>query len=195
MSKSLGNILPVREFLKDFSPNAFRLFISQSHYRSPIDYSTENVRESERALGRFKEFRRRVRYASYGKEKNAREAADRLKARFIEYMDDDFNTPKAVSEIFNFIREVNSLIDAGTEEKASLEYALNIFDELISVMGLDLGETVELSPEDLDLIKKREEYRREKNWEKSDKIRDILADKGLILIDEKDGSTRVEIRA
>ena len=191
MSKSLGNILPVREFLKEFSADAFRLFVLQAHYRSPIDYSRGNIEDAQKTLERLKEFRRRLQSAVYGNDSKAKEAADVLKARFVGSMDNDFNTPKALSELFDFVREVNSLMDSGSQSKGSLDYALKIFDELIDVLGLHLEDITELSPEDAELIKQREEYRKEKNWAKSDEIRGQLAKKGLKLIDNKDGSTRV----
>jgi len=191
MSKSLGNILPVREFLKEFSADAFRLFVLQAHYRSPIDYSTDNIKDAEKTLERLKEFRRRLQSAVHGNGTKAKEAADVLKARFVGSMDNDFNTPKALSELFDFVRGVNSLMDAESESTVSLEYALEAFDEIVGVLGLHIEDTAELSSEDAELIEQREQYRREKNWAKSDEIRVQLAEKGLRLIDNKDGSTRV----
>jgi cysteinyl-tRNA synthetase len=192
MSKSLGNILPVRDFLKEFDANTFRLFILQTHYRSPIDYSKENVAEAGRALDRFKEFRKRVTSAQYGDKEKAKELADELKEDFTTHMDDDFNTPNAVSALFDFVRDVNNLIDEGKESKASLEYAVRIFDELTEALGLVLEEDIEVGEEIEKLVKEREDARQEKDWAKADEIRDELSEKGFKVIDNKDGSTRVE---
>jgi cysteinyl-tRNA synthetase len=192
MSKSLGNILPVREFLKEVSADAFRLFILQTHYRSPIDYGKESVRESERALQRLKELRKRLELPAKGKDKKIAESADALKKAFTEQMDDDFNTPNAVSAIFDFIREANSLIDAGSESPESVKHALAVFDELTGVLGLGLKEKVEIPHEIAGIVKQREEARKAKDWAKSDELRNKAATMGFRLLDNKDGTTRVE---
>jgi cysteinyl-tRNA synthetase len=192
MSKSLGNIIPVREFLKEFTPGGFRMFILQTHYRSPIDYSKDKVRESERAVERLKEFRKRLELPTKGKDKKIAEAADALKKTFIEQMDDDFNTPNAVSAIFDFIREANSLIDASAESPEAVKHALAVFDESTSVLGLELKERVDVPHEVAEIVKQREEARRSKDWAKSDELRNKAAALGFKLLDNKDGTTRVE---
>ncbi|MFH1125856.1 MAG: cysteine--tRNA ligase [Candidatus Altiarchaeota archaeon] len=196
MSKSLGNIVSVREFLKDHSPESLRLFIMQTHYRSPIDYSVEQILSAEKAVERLRMFRRDVKLAmARAGDKGghlAGEASDELLKKFIECMDDDFDTPGSVAAIFDAVRKINQLLSEGSESASSLNHSLSVFDELLSVLGLKLSEeTDNLSPEEKGLVAERNSHRARKNWTEADRIRSILLKRGIRLLDKKDGSTLV----
>jgi len=195
MSKSLGNIISVREFLKTQGPDAFRLFILQTHYRSPVDYSKEHIVNAGKAVGRIRSFRAELAQAASkapGNGSKAGDIASELRRSFTESMDDDLNTPQAVAAIFDAIREINSLITSGEESRESLKAFLSTYDELLGVLGFDFSDEVALSTEDKALIEERRGHRLAKNWAESDRIRDLLLGRGIRVKDKKDGTEIVE---
>ncbi|MFH1403948.1 MAG: cysteine--tRNA ligase [Candidatus Altiarchaeota archaeon] len=197
MSKSLGNILSVREFLDKHSKDAFRLFILQSHYRSPVDYGEEKIHAAESALSRLRNFRKNMLATSDSASENGSEKIfeifERFRAEFNEAMDDDFDTPKAISRIFTAVKDSNTLLPGGTDSRESLRKSIEILDELAGVIGLNLVEDgVTLTDVEEELIERRKRLRDEKNWAESDRIRGELAKRGLRIIDKSDGLTIVE---
>jgi len=196
MSKSLGNIIPVREFLKKHSREALRLFVLQTHYRSPVDYGEESIVNAEAAVGRLRNFRSEMENAlSNAKEDGGRkvgEIAGELGADFAAFMDDDFNTPQALAAVFDAVRQINASL-GGRESRQSIEAAIRIFDEIMGVFGLDIkSKALRIGAEEESLIEERNRYRREKNWYEADRIRDILLQKGIKLVDRSDGTTAAE---
>jgi len=190
MSKSLGNIISVREFLKKHSKEALRLFLLQTHYRSPVDYSEDNIFSTEKAIERLKKFRRELDIilskADYDGNYRIQEISYKLRKDFIEYMDDDFNTPKAVASIFDAVRKINSLLTEN-ESKKSIEQTIDIFDELMEILGIEINlSEAELTMEEKKLIDMRNKYRKEKNWVEADKIRRLLLERGIEIIDKND---------
>jgi cysteinyl-tRNA synthetase len=196
MSKSLGNIVAVREFVKTQSPQAFRLFILQTHYRSPIDYSTENVSNAARAVERLIAFRTSLNTTATtakGTEQEAASVSGKLISSFNAAMDDDFNTPRAVSAIFEAVRDLNGIIARGNDSKESLLGSLRAFDEVTNVLGLALNkESIELTSDEKALVTERNNHRAQKNWAEADRIRKLLLEQGLSLRDKSDGTTVVE---
>ncbi len=195
MSKSLGNIIAVREFLKTYSPEAFRLFIQQTHYRSPVDYSSENVGNAGKAVERLRTFMAELEAASkraLGKGTEAKEAALKLREDFTKEMDDDFNTPKAVAAVFDAVKKVNTVVAGGNDSGESLASAKAVFDELLGVLGFKFASAVELTEEEKSLIGERDQARAAKNWAEADRLRKLLSDGGLRLKDRADGTTAVE---
>jgi len=197
MSKSLGNILPVREFLKKHSPEALRIFILKTHYRSPVDYSTEKIEEADSAITRLTTFRK----ALDDTEENAgdegrSEAATisrNLKKKFTEHMDDDFNTPQALAAVFDSVRRINQLLTRGGESRQSLQATKETFDEIFGVVGLTLTQDdIALTDEEEKLIEERSKLRAEKNWAEADRIRDEFEKRGITLTDRGDGTTIAE---
>jgi len=195
MSKSLGNIVAVREFLKTNSAEAFRLFILQTHYRSPVDYSPQQIVNANKAVERLRNFRGELAAAAgkaTGKGSEAQKIASGLEEQFIECMDEDFNTPKAVAVVFDAVKGLNALIVGGGESGVSLKKALEVFDRLLGVLGFDFTSSVKLSAQEQALVVERNRCRKEKNWAESDRIRDELLKRGIKLKDKADGSTAVE---
>ncbi|MDD5112118.1 MAG: cysteine--tRNA ligase [Candidatus Altiarchaeota archaeon] len=192
MSKSLGNILPVREFLKSHSAQSFRAFILQTHYRSPVDYREGGIDAAGKSVARLGIFRRNLSgiaaraHAEGGS--MAKDLAQRLSEDFTLAMDDDFNTPRAFAAVFDFVRGAKGL-KLGNESQSSLASALGMFDSVTGVLGLGLsGSSAALTVEERKLVEERDRYRAEKNWVESDHIRDELARRGIKLVDTANGT-------
>ncbi len=184
MSKSLGNLITVKEALEKFSPDAIRLFVLSSHYRSPLTYTEDTVDAIERGL-------ERLRRAAQRKDEPSRAAAlnpEPYRQRFIEAMDDDFNTARALASLFDLARDINFAREEGSNTKESREVLL----ELAGVLGLTLKERERkaLSPEPFIelLISIRNELRASKQWQLADRIRSALAERGVALEDTPKGT-------
>lgn len=187
MSKSLGNFFTIREILQKCKPEVVRFLLLSTHYRSPIDFSLERLEEAKRGWERL-----------YLAKKNAEEVLGKaegreggemstFKERFIEAMDDDFHTPRALAALFDLTSRLNQAIEK--KDKKSVGEGYCILRELSEALGLTLEEEErELPPELLKLIKEREEARRKHDWRKADAIREKLSREGLILQDIPGGT-------
>ena len=184
MSKSLGNLITIKEALQKYSADAIRIFVLSSHYRSPLTYSQEVVEAAESGAERL------LRVIARDEPAGSGEAIDPepYRKQFIEAMDDDFNTPQALAVLFDLAREINQAADSGTgfmdAKKVLLELANNI-------LGLEL-QAFEPDPETQplvnQLIEERARLRQAKQWQKADEIRAELAKKGVILEDTPKGT-------
>jgi len=188
MSKSLGNIVGLDEVLETAGPDAIRVFILGSQYRSPVTYTEE-------ALAAAKAGAERLREAAFAVARPgaagaiAPETLEAARARFGEAMDDDLNTSRALAVLFDLAREINRARDAGQEIAA----AQGVFRELSGVLGLTLaaseGGSKEAAPFIDLLVELRTELRAAKQWALADRVRDGLAGLGVEVKDGKDGST------
>ncbi|GAB4331593.1 MAG: cysteine--tRNA ligase [Dehalococcoidia bacterium] len=186
MSKSLGNVVTIGEALDKHGPDAFRMFVLSSHYRSPVTYSDEAL-ESARAGAE------RLRAAAFAQNPagQTEAAIDGVAARerFIQVMDDDLNTPQAVAVLFDLAREINRGRDAGCD----IRPAQATLRELAGVLGFTLAAPPahgrEAAPFIDLLVRVRSELRAKKEWALADSIRDGLAGLGVEL---KDGPTGTE---
>ena len=211
MSKSLGNVLTIRQLTSSHHPEVLRLFLLGRHYRSPIDYSEEALKEASRGLERLYGLYHLAEESLEGDSPSLAErwnpVLERIKdfpSRFQEAMDDDFNTPQALSLLFELAREINRL--KGKEPRVPREVAEGVKEAILKVsevLGLLSEEPreffeaskrrrlqgVPLSEEEIErLIASRTEARRRKDWEKADQIRDYLASFGIILEDTPQGT-------
>jgi len=195
MSKSIGNLVTVDEFLSQHEGEALRMVVLNSGYRSPLTFTDEVVGQAERALERL---RAALKPATPG-ENLAPEAeallADQVAATrtgFLAGMDDDFNTPAALGQLFDLVRGINQARDAGAGTTA-LASAQDVLRELAGVLGLrletDLSAQRQAAPFIDLLLQVREELRRVKQWALADRIRDGLAELGVTVEDGKDGTT------
>ena len=189
MSKSLNNFFTVREVANVYGYEPIRYLMISSHYRSPINYSTDIIEQGKNALDRLYTCRDNLDFAL----KNAAEGGDvpefieKYKADFIAAMDDDFNTADAMGVLFSMVREINTMISTGAE-KAALEAAAKAFDELTWVLGLVYNrKTDDLDSEVEALIEQRTAARKAKDFATADAIRDKLKDMGIILEDTPQG--------
>jgi len=196
MSKSLGNFFTVREILKEYNPEVLRLFMLSTHYRSPINFSRELMDQARSALERLYNALYALKHlqeVTGDRELNQeeRELLDRLrslKQKFIDSMDDDFNTAEALGAIYEIVREANTNLK-DTSSKKLVTYTKELILELGDILGLfgDFGKEELVDEEILKLIEERQKARKEKNYALADKIRDELKDKGVILEDTPSG--------
>lgn len=176
MSKSLGNILSIKEVLKNYDAKVLRYFYASSHYRTAIYFDFEQLEQAKNSLQRLNDFMLSVKNSE---DKFDLKLIEATRDKFIKAMDDDFDTPKAFAVIFDFVREVNK---NGGGKKA---YDLMLeFDSIFNVLST---EQIKLEPELQKLIDEREKARTEKDFAKADEIRKELKDKGIILEDIKEG--------
>lgn len=203
MGKSMGNYITIKEALRGehprlsraYSPLAIRLFVLSSHYRSPLDFSDAGLQAAERGLGRLHEAVRRVRarIPTAPEGPASPEVEEQLaahKARFLAAMDDDFNTPMAISVLFDVVRESNARVEAGGASLGTLlaydAFYRELGDTVLGLIPDELGrEELAGLTEDLLrlLIELRAEFRAARDWARADAIRERLAQLGVILED------------
>ncbi|MDH4562396.1 cysteine--tRNA ligase [Pseudomonas sp. BN411] len=189
MSKSLGNFFTIREVLEKYHPEVVRYVLVSSHYRSPINYSEESLKEAKGALERFY-------HALRGLPDAAPAGGEAFVDRFAAAMDDDFNSPEACAVLFEMVREVNRLRDGDLSAAAALAAQLKALAGLLGVLQLEPDAFLRAGAEGkvdaaevAALIQARLQARAEKNWGESDRIRDQLAAMGVVLEDGKGGTT------
>ena len=200
MSKSLGNIMKVRDISQKYQGEIIRYFILSAHYRSPLNFSEKQFQQAESSLQRLNNTIYNVKHLlKQGKFKKSKDKNDgrilekrgENKQKFIEAMDDDFNTPVALSRLFGFAREVNIYLNSpGIKNKEVLEKILESYYELAGeILGTlkDFDQEESFEQEIKKLIEEREEARKKKNWVESDQIRDKLKEKGILLEDTPEG--------
>ncbi len=211
MSKSLGNFFTIKEVLDKFDPEIIRFFLLSTHYRSPIEFSDEVLREAEVSIDRY--YTTVMRIQDYlempGDEKEELSVAGKIfdeiltsfPEKFKEAMDDDFNTALALGNVFELIREANRFLDSRPsgggakllmKTKASLSEAgkvLNLFNREPHEWYVSLMKTknIMLSEGQIqEKIKERQSARKKKDWQLADTIRKELEEKDIILEDKKD---------
>ena len=188
MSKSLGNLITVKEALKKFDSDQIRMWILSSHYRSPLIYSEELISSQSKPLSRLRESLKNaendnIKKTDYTKEKEI----------FINALSSDLNTPVALSQVLLLSRKINS----GNNEGHDTSEAREALNSMLSILGL--CQNIDELKKDIDdegikeLINKREYYRKNKEFDKSDQIRDELIGKGVKLIDKSGGITDWEL--
>lgn len=194
MSKSIGNLISIDNFLADHEPDVFRMIVLNSHYRSPLRFNDEVIQQAESALERLRSGLRPG--ADVDKPKpdastRLEQARQSARDEFFAAMDDDFNAPAAMAALFDLVRAINK----SREEQADQQVVLDGQDdlrELAGVLGLRLdekpGERKEAAPFIDLLIEVRTLLREAKQWELSDTIRDRLEELGITIEDTRDGT-------
>jgi cysteinyl-tRNA synthetase len=207
MSKSLGNFLTIRDFLKHYHPEVLRYFSIMSHYRSPIDYATDNIDAAGRGLSRLYTALRGISLEN-PVEKETRDSVIPAKAgiqliqasleqKFQDAMNDDFNTPEAIAVLFEIAHEINrqrevepetGIVLAGYLKKLGNILGL-LYSEPESFLQNASGKVIDLALGEIEqLIVERDHARKSKQWAESDRIRDILLEKGISLEDTAKGT-------
>jgi len=210
MSKSLGNFFTIKEVLNKFDSEVVRFFLLSTHYRSPIEFNDEQLREAEISIDRYyttieriNDFLEKKVVARVGLSKAGKifeKIILSFKEKFEEAMDDDFNTALALGHVFEIIREANRFLDSkpsGAKDKelllktASLlseaGYLLNLFKRTLRDWNLSLMnfKNIGLSEKEIiEKIRERQLARKEKKWDLADSIRKELSEKGIILEDK-----------
>ncbi len=177
MAKSLGNFITIQNILKREDAKTLRFFFISTHYKSPIDFTKRNLDKARNSLKRLNEFTRKTKN---GKDNFDKSLISKTRKKFVEAMDDDFDTPKALAVIFDFVRKVNKI--GGGKKAYSL---MKEFDKIFGILSEEKEK--DLPKEIKKLIEKREEARKKKDWKEADKIRNELKKKGIILEDTDKG--------
>jgi len=195
MSKSLGNIVSIKEFLSKRNADVMRMLVLNGSYRAPLIFNDETLDAAEKGLERIQSALRPA--SAKGADSTAEAvialpaAIDTVKTAFVNAMDDDFNSAGALGSIFDFVRAINTARDAGATE-SQLKLAQDTLHELTGVLGLRLTEKTGSGDADkfIDLLLEvRAEVRKQKLWPLSDLIRDRLKELGVTVEDSRQGST------
>lgn len=186
MSKSLGNLVTIREALQKFSADAIRLSVLNAHYRSPGYYSDESLNASEKAIARIRQSISLSENINNSSELDAKE----YKLRFTSAMDDDLNTPQALAVLFDLAREINRESALGEKK---LNSAQNTLRDLALVLGFTLEETSNNSDDAIseavqNLIQQRTKLRTLGEYAEADNIRDQITSLGIEITDTPDGT-------
>jgi cysteinyl-tRNA synthetase len=211
MSKSLGNFFTIREIFEksewsqDITGEILRYFLLTNHYRSPLDFSDQGLREAKYALDGFNDLFNRLKETSKiegSVNDKLTTTIERTRSAFAQAMDDDFNTPAAVAELQGFRSAVNKLLETGLSTKAR-EQARQLFRILGSVTGLfqlekwrfnvDLSDIGVIGLDEKEIeekVKERNEARKQKDFKKADEIRQFLASHDIVIEDKPDGTSR-----
>jgi cysteinyl-tRNA synthetase len=192
MSKSLGNIVSIKEFLSTHSADVMRMLVLNGTYRAPLMFNDETLDAAERNVERLKSALKPASPSATGYNSEAFSSAiESAKKNFTEAMDNDFNTAGAVAALFELSKVINTARDnSATNEQ--LKPAQDLFRELINVLGLKLEDKQGSSEKEAEvnaLIAERTEARKQKLWKRSDEIRDQLKEMGVTIEDSKDGTT------
>ena len=195
MSKSLGNYHTVRDISKEFDYQTIRFCLLSVHYRNPMNFSRDLMLQAKSALERlYNCWDNLIYFSRNSQDKVAANLEDLLmdninkyKDEFIFALENDLNTADAIACLFEIVREVNISINQNSSKKA-IDFCINTIQEISSILGLlQQKENVNLEKEVEDLIEKRQQARKDKDWELADRIRQQLKERGIIIEDTPQG--------
>ena len=195
MSKSLGNFFTVRDIAEKYDLQVLRFFMLSAHYRSPLNFSADLMEASKNGLERILTCVEKLRdleakasdSSKTAGEQATMEEADKLRGKYEEAMDDDFNTADAISAIFELVKLANTTADeSGTREFVS--YMKTMIEELCDVLGIITEKKEEVLDSEIEeMIEARQQARKDKNFALADEIRGKLLDMGIVLEDTREG--------
>ena len=193
MSKSLGNFFTLREVFEKFSPLTVRFFLLAAHYRAPLNFSDDTLRQADHALKRYNDFIQRV--AEISEKNEAGNGTDQIKGLiekskegFESGLDDDLNISKSLASIADFVRDINTLTDNEELSAGGAKIILDFLKDINNVLGVFSFEKGILPEEIEKQIEERNRARAKKDFKNADMIRQNLLDLGVILEDKKDGT-------
>jgi len=210
MSKSLGNFFTIKEVLERYDAEVLRFFLLSAHYRSPIDFSDQNLKDAELGLERIykalagidEQLAADGDHAPTGESAELEEKCAALAGRFAEAMDDDFNTALALGHVFDLVRSINKaaalspkeLLARAKREVAAIAAVLGVCDSQPAAFLKRIKERktseMDISAEEIEqLIAERAEARKLKNFKRGDEIRDLLLERNVVLLDSAQGTT------
>jgi cysteinyl-tRNA synthetase len=208
MGKSLNNFITVKEAVKKYSPLGIRFFVLNSHYRSPLDFSDSALEAGQKGLDKLHQgYFRFIEAEQVDKSKNAEltEKTQRFKEKFLEAMNDDFNTPRALAAVFDYMKIINSFLDKnGKIPKENWNDSNKLFIDLLgSILGI-LPKTLENTAKQQDandiealmklFIEMRADFRANKNYEAADTLRDKLNEVKIVLKDTPNGTVWEKVK-
>ncbi|NLJ65321.1 MAG: cysteine--tRNA ligase [Christensenellaceae bacterium] len=194
MSKSLGNFFTVRDILKKYDAETVRMFLLSAHYRNPLNFSEDILKQTEASLQRLYTARDKALFlqgkASGDEYKQGEDeivkAIDETLTKFENAMDDDLNTAEGMGALFELVYIMNTEL-SGESSKKLVDYSLNTLNKICDVLGLLMKGAEELPEEVQKLAKEREIARKEKNWALSDELRDKISAMGYTVEDTPEG--------
>lgn len=190
MSRSLGNAPTIPELIEQgHSGRAIRFWLLSTHYRKPLAFGHDHLRAAAKTLARLDEFVARLKHAVPGEgDPEVEQNLYDLRQAFNNYMDDDLNVAGVLSVLFKSIRRLNPLLDDKKLSRENLDEIEELLTQLNLVLNImEFGRT-DLDQENQRLLKKREEARREGNYSEADRLRDMLKDRGITVIDTASGT-------
>ncbi|MCW6660082.1 cysteine--tRNA ligase [Aerococcaceae bacterium NML191292] len=192
MSKSLGNFVLLRDLLEEYDPMVVRYLLSTVHYRRPVRYSTIAIQEAQTNVEKLREVLRRINHrlndASDMVEEEWQAQLAGHQQAFITAMDDDVNASNGITEIFNLVKAINRYLE-GNVSKETLTSMKQLLSEQLAIFGLELEEETLLDDLIMALIEERIQARLNKDYARSDEIRDLLKSQGILLDDTPQGTT------
>lgn len=194
MSKSLGNVVLVKDLVQTIDPQVLRFFLSSAHYRRPIHYSQTSLEEAQTNLTRlqtaFHNAAHRLQDAEHALPEDVAELSRfvTLEEEFVEKMDDDFNTANGMTVLFEMAKQMNVYSEKTEVSQAVLKPVLAEYSRMLRIFGVELKQEKELLDEEIDaLIEERNQARKNKQFQRADEIRDNLKEKGILLEDTPQG--------
>jgi len=194
MAKSIGNVKSVNHVLEDWGPNVIRLFCLSGSYSKPIDYSEKLLKENITKLRQIESCYYELRLSEgTGEEATAEKLVKECKEEFDSALNNDFNTPLALTAYYKLIREVDAI---AADEKITQAFAgiiLPEFERMSSILGIEILKVSDTEKNEINqMVKKRDEYRMQKNYEEADDIRAKIAEKNIIFVDHKNNTTWIK---
>jgi cysteinyl-tRNA synthetase len=192
MAKCLGNFYTLRDILaKNYDPISIRYLLMSTHYRQQFNFTFEGLESAKKAVDRLRNFVRRLHDVDQGKDGKGTVAVfvAKLEACFGGSMNNDLDIGSALASLFDFVREINNLLDANAVSKNEASEVGGLLMQLDSVLGV-IGkvEVEEALPQEVEvLVQKREEARKSKNWKEADAIRQQLKAMGIVVEDTAQG--------
>ena len=186
MSKSLGNIKSIKHVLGNWGPNIIRLFCLSGHYSKPIDYSEELLKENLTKWRQVETCYYELIHADLPQQHDIEGIIEQSRNEFDDALDSDFNTHLALSAFFKLVKETNRMAADASLGKQDVEKIMPVFERMLNVLGLNIPKISQDEKEEIDsLITKREELRKEKQFEEADNIRNKINEMNIELIDHK----------
>jgi len=194
MSKSLGNVKSVNHVLDNWGPNIIRLFCLSGSYSKPIDYSEKLLKENITKLRQIESCYYELRLSEgTGEETTAEKLVKECKEEFDSALNNDFNTPLALTAYYKLIREVDAIAADEKITQTSAKIILPEFERMSSILGIHILKVSDTEKNEINqMVKKRDEYRMQKNYEEADNIRAKIAEKNIIFVDHKNKTTWVK---
>ena len=193
MSKSLGNFVTVHDLLKEVNPQVIRFFMSTTQYRRPIRYSSANLNEAKVNLNKlqtaYENLSYRLKDSVEGNDKEVEANFANLEKDFVKVMDDDFNVQNGISVVYEMAKQLNVYSEKEKVYTDTINNLINIYKKVVEIFGISFNEEKELLDDTIEqLIQERNEARKNKNFKRSDEIRDLLKEQGIILEDTAQGT-------
>ena len=193
MSKSLGNFVTVHDLLKKVNPQVIRFFMSTTQYRRPIRYSSANLNEAKVNLNKLQtaygNLSYRLKDSVEGNDKEVESNFANLEKDFVKVMDDDFNVQNGISVVYEMAKQLNVYSEKEKVYTDTINNLINTYKKVVEIFGISFSEEKELLDDTIEqLIQERNEARKNKNFKRSDEIRDLLKEQGIILEDTAQGT-------